>query len=39
MPAERGGDEDGNRAAVTLDQAGYTIGHATKIEKPSAIRI
>ena len=25
-------DEDGNRAAVTLDQAGYTIGHATKIE-------
>lgn len=31
-------DEEGNRAAVTLDQAGYTIGHATKIEKPSAIQ-
>ena len=31
-------DEDGNRAAVTLDQAGYTIGHATKIEKLSAIQ-
>ncbi len=31
-------DEEGNRAAVTLDQAGYTIGHATKIEKPSAVQ-
>lgn len=31
-------DSEGNRASVTLDQAGYTIGGATKIEKSSAIQ-
>lgn len=31
-------DAEGNRAAVTLDQAGYTIGHATKMEKSSAVQ-
>lgn len=31
-------DEDGHRAAVTLDQASYNIGHATKLMKESAIQ-
>ncbi|MGN1023381.1 MAG: agmatine/peptidylarginine deiminase [Lachnospiraceae bacterium] len=31
-------DECGNRAAVTLDQAGYSIGHATRLLRSSAIQ-
>lgn len=31
-------DTDGNRAAVTLDQASYNIGGATKLTKASAVQ-